>query len=167
MDSFDDAFATLINVEQGFTNNPLDSGNWTGGRINVGVCRGTKYGISAAAYPDIDIKALTLAQAKGLAKRDYWDKYQCDQFDARIGFQVFDAAYNGGHPALWLQQAAGAVPDGHIGDATITAVKAIDPDKIIMRFDAARLDYLADLRNATFAFGWMHRIASNLRKGAA
>lgn len=167
MDSFDDAFAALINVEKGLTMNPLDPGNWTGGRAGVGACRGTKYGISAASYPDIDIKNLTLAQAKALAKRDYWDKYQCDQFDWRIGFQVFDAAYNGGHPALWLQEAAGAYPDGHIGEATVAAVKAIDPEKIIMRFDAARLDYLADLRNATFAFGWMHRIATNLRKGAA
>lgn len=167
MDSFDDAFPALINVEKGLTMNPLDPGNWTGGRTGVGACRGTKYGISAASYPDIDIKNLTLPQAKALAKRDYWDKYQCDQFDARIGFQVFDAAYNGGHPALWLQEAAGAYPDGHIGAATIAAVKATDPEKIIMRFDAARLDYLADLRNATFAFGWMHRIATNLRKGAA
>lgn len=166
MDSFDDAFAALINIEQGFTGNPTDPGNWTGGRVGVGACRGTKYGISAGAYPDIDIKNLTLAQAKALAKRDYWDKYQCDQFDPRIGFQVFDAAYNGGHPALWLQEATGAYPDGHIGPATVAAVKALDPLKVIMRFDASRLDYMADIPGLTFDDGWMHRIATNLRKGA-
>lgn len=167
MDSFNDAFAALINVEQGFTDNPTDSGNWTSGRVGVGSCRGTKFGISCASYPDLDIKNLTLDQAKAIAKRDYWDRYQCDEFDARIGFQVFDAAFNGGAAAHWLQQAAGVVPDGQIGPLTVAAVKAADPLKVIMKFDSYRLDYLATLRNAAFTFGWMHRIATNLRKGAA
>lgn len=167
MDSFDDAFAALINVEKGFTDSPVDPGNWTGGRVGVGACRGTKFGISAGAYPDLDIKNLTIEQAKTIAKRDYWDRYQCDEFDPRIGYQVFDAAYNGAHAALWLQQSVGAVPDGHIGPATVAAVKAADPDKIVMRFDSYRLDYLADLKSPTFADGWMHRIATNLRIGAA
>lgn len=167
MDSFDDAFAALIDVEKGFTNNPLDPGNWTSGRVGIGVCRGTKFGISAGAYPDLDIANLMLAQAKTIAKRDYWDRYQCDEFDPRIGFQVFDAAYNGAHAALWLQQAAGALPDGQIGAQTVAAVKAVDPLKVIMRFDSYRLDYLAGLNNPTFADGWMHRVATNLRKGAA
>jgi lysozyme family protein len=168
MDSFDDAFAALINVEQGFSDNPLDPGNWTGGRIGVGSCRGTKYGISASAYPDLDIARLTLDQAKGIAKAKYWDKFQCDQFDPRIGFQVFDAAYNGGHPAQWLQQACGVKPDGDIGPATIAAVKALDPMKVIMRFDAYRLQYMAALDVwPSFGKGWARRIASNLARGAA
>lgn len=167
MDNFDDAFAALMNVEKGFTNNPLDPGNWTGGRVGVGACRGTNFGISAGSFPDIDIKNLKIEQAKVLAKRRFWDKYRCDEFDPRIGFQIFDAAYNGGHPALWLQEACGAYPDGNIGDATVAAVKTLDPMKIVMRFDAARLDFLADCKEPTFADGWMHRIATNLRKGAA
>ena len=166
MDSFDSAFAALIDVEKGFTNEPLDPGNWTGGRVGVGACRGTKFGISAASYPDLAIADLTLDQAKAIAKRDFWDKYSCDQFDPRIGFQVFDAAYNGAHAALWLQQSAGVKPDGSIGPVTIAAVKAVDPLKIMMRFDSYRLDYLASLSNPTFADGWMHRVATNLRRGA-
>jgi len=168
MTSFDDAFAAVINIEQGYTDNPTDPGNWTGGRIGVGVCRGTKYGISAAAYPDYDIKSLTLDQAKAIAKRDYWDRYQCDQFDARIGFQVFDAAYNGGHPAQWLQQAAGVKPDGAIGEETVGAVKAADVLRVVARFDAYRLQYMASLGTwPNFGKGWANRIAANLIRGAA
>jgi len=166
--TFDDIFALVVGIEQGFTDDPRDPGNWTGGKIGVGSCRGTKYGISAATYPDLDIKALTVDQAKGIAKRDFWDRYHCDEFDPRIGLQVFDAAYNGGHPAQWLQQAAGARPDGLIGAATIAAVKALDPVRVCARFDAYRLDYLASCRDLpTFAGGWMHRIATMLRAGAA
>lgn len=166
MDNFLDAFNALMNVERGFTDNPTDPGNWTGGRVGVGVCRGTKYGISAKSYPNIDIKNLSLDQARALAKRDYWDVYDCDQFDPRIGFQVFDAAYNGAHAALWLQQASGAQADGEIGPATVAAVKAADPMKIIMRFDAYRLEYMADIPGNTFDDGWMRRIAANLLRGA-
>jgi lysozyme family protein len=164
--SFDDAFAAVIDVEKGFQDNPTDSGNWTGGRVGIGSCRGTKFGISAASYPDLDIKNLTLDQAKTLAKRDYWDRYSCDAFDPRIGFQVFDAAYNGGHPAQWLQQASGVKPDGLIGPNTVTAVTGADPMKVIMRFDAYRLNYMADCPGNSFDDGWMRRIATNLLRGA-
>jgi lysozyme family protein len=167
MDGFSDAFAALVNVEKGFTDNPMDSGNWTSGRVGVGACRGTKYGISAAQYPDLDIVNLTLDQAKAIAKQKYWDRFHCDEMDPRIGFQVFDAAYNGGPAARWLQQAAGVPADGDIGPQTVAAVKAADPLKIIMRIDAYRLQYLAGLREAEFADGWMNRIAGNLIKGAA
>jgi lysozyme family protein len=168
MTSFDDAFNAVIGNEGGFTDNPSDPGNWTGGRIGVGACRGTKYGISAARYPDLDIKALTLDQCKALAKRDYWDIFHCDEFDPRIGFQVFDFAYNGGPAARSLQQAAGAHADGDIGPATIAAVKATDPDKVVGRINAYRLMYLASCHDLpTFAGGWMRRIAADLLTGMA
>ena len=57
---FEDAFARLIGNEGEFDDSPKDRGNWTGGAIGVGELRGTKYGISAAAFPTLDIKAITL-----------------------------------------------------------------------------------------------------------
>ena len=110
-----------------------------------------------------DMHDLPLDTAKGIAKSEYWDRYQCDQFDGWIGFNVFDAAYNGGPAAHWLQQAAGVNPDGVIGAQTIAAVRASDPEKIVMRFDAYRLRYLASLPAwPTFGKGWANRIAANL-----
>ena len=57
---FKQAFDLLIGHEGGYTNNPNDPGNWTGGKVNSGTLRGTKYGISAASYPTLDIKNLGL-----------------------------------------------------------------------------------------------------------
>lgn len=160
MSSFDDAFYKLIGNEGGYSNNPADPG----GETMYGV---TKRVAQANGYQG-DMHALTLDAAKAIAKSQYWDKYQCDQFDSRIGFQVFDAAYNGGHPAQWLQQAAGVTADGAIGPETIAAVRAIEPLKIIMRFDAYRLQYLGNLGTwPTFGHGWANRIANNLIQGAA
>lgn len=160
MSSFDDAFAALIGNEGGYSNNIVDPG----GETMWGV---TKVVAMANGYQG-DMHALSLAQAKQIAKSQYWDKYQCDQYDAHVSFQVFDSAYNGGHSAQWLQQAAGVTPDGVIGPITIKAVNSVDPLKIILRFDGFRLQYLGNLPTwPTFGHGWVNRISNNMVKGAA
>jgi lysozyme family protein len=171
MNSFDEAFTALIGNEGGYSDNPKDPGNWSSGKVGEGSLDGTMYGISAPVARRNGyvgpMKNLSLEVAKAIAKREYWDKYQCDQFDGRIAFQVFDAAYNGGRPAQWLQQAAGVTADGVIGAQTIGAVRSADPYKIVALFNSYRLDYLANLPMDTFDHGFMHRVANNLRIGAA
>jgi lysozyme family protein len=158
--SFDDAFEALMGNEGGYSNNPADPGGETMWGITARVARANGYGG--------DMRALPQDVAKRIAKTVYWDPYYCDQFDPRVAFQVFDAAYNGGRPASWLQSAAGAVVDGRIGPETIAAVNASDPLKIVMRFLAQRLTYLGDLPTwPTFGHGWANRVAHNLLKGAA
>lgn len=152
---FDDAFEELIGHEGGYSNHPEDPGGETMYGITKRVAVENGY-----HGPMID---LTLDKAKEIAKARYWDKYQCDKLPDEVDFQVFDAAYNGGFPAKWLQMAAKVRVDGVIGPMTVRAVNEADPDKIIMRFDGYRLHYLADLKNwATFGRGWAHRIANNL-----
>jgi lysozyme family protein len=70
--SFESAFTRLIDVEKGFQADPRDRGNWTGGEPGRGLLKGTKFGISAAAYPSEDIEHLTLERAQLLYRRDYW-----------------------------------------------------------------------------------------------
>jgi len=55
MSNFDGIFDFVVGSEGGFTDNPADPGNWTGGKIGAGECRGTRFGISAGAHPDLDI----------------------------------------------------------------------------------------------------------------
>jgi lysozyme family protein len=112
------------------------------------------------------MRQLPLETARSIAKSEYWDRFQCDQFAPAIGYQVFDTAYNGGKPVQWLQQAVGAVADGIIGAKTIAAVRAADPAKVLLRFNAARLRYLTSLSNwPGNSKGWARRIADNLEKG--
>jgi lysozyme family protein len=158
--AFDDAFMALLGNEGGYSNNPADPGGETMFGVTARVARAWGYAG--------DMKDLPLDTAKAIAKKNYWDMYQCDQFDPRIGFQVFDAAYNGGKPAQWLQQAAGVTADGVIGSITVAAVRAADPMKIIMRFAAYRLQYLGNLPTwPSFGHGWANRIANNLIRGAS
>lgn len=157
MSAFDDAFQVLIGVEQGYV---VDDGGPTMYGVTQAVARA--HGFTG------DMHDLPLDLAKSIAKAQYWDVYHCDELDPRIGFQVFDAAYNGGHPVQWLQQASGAVADGSFGPATLAAVKATDPSKLIARFDAYRLQYMCDLNVwPTYGKGWARRIADNLLRGEA
>lgn len=160
MSAFDDSFKALIGNEGGYSNNPADPGGETMWGVTKRVAQAHGY---AGAMRD-----LPLETAKAIAKAQYWDPFHCDQLPAAVAFQVFDCAYNGGHPAQWLQQAVGVAADGQIGPGTLAAVAAADPDKIIMRFDAYRLKYMASLSSwPTFGKGWANRIADNLLRGAA
>jgi lysozyme family protein len=170
MTAFDTSFASVVNVEGGFQNDPGDSGNWTGGRIGVGTNQGTKYGISAASFPTVNIAALTLDQAKAIYKAGYWDPLQLDQLDAGLAFQCFDASVNCGvvTAAKWMQRAAGVGQDGIIGAQSIGALRTADPWRMACRVDAYRLLSNAQAGAwATYGKGWTNRLANNLLALAA
>ena len=157
---FADIWALVAKAEGGdkLSTDPNDPGNWTGGAVGAGKLFGSKFGISAASFPNVDIPNLSEGEAQALGKQRYWDVYSCDQFDPMIGYLVFDAAYNGGHPAQWLQAAVGVTVDGMIGAQTIGAVRAMPVAKVALRFMAARLDYWTDCAAwGSQGRGWVHR----------
>lgn len=157
MTAFTDAFDSLMGVEKGFWDDPA------GGPTMYGV---TERVARAWGYQG-DMRQLPLDAARSIAKSEYWDRFQCDQFAPAVGYQVFDTAYNGGHPVQWLQQAVGAEVDGKLGPKTIAAVRAADAGKVVLAFNSARIKYLTSLDGwATNGKGWARRIADNLLKGA-
>lgn len=163
MNVFDEAFKTVIGSEGGYTDNPADPGNWTGGRCGAGECRGTNWGISAAAYPDLDIKGLTQADASTIYRRDYWDPVVADRLAAPLALLVFDAAVNNGvgRAARWLQAAAGVAQDGAIGPETLAALagRAGDGATLCAEFLALRLIFMAGLPAwQRFGAGWARRL---------
>ncbi|KVP11956.1 hypothetical protein WJ85_17135 [Burkholderia ubonensis] len=160
MSSFDEAFDALIGNEGGYSNNPKDPGGETMWGITARVAR-------AAGYTGA-MRDLPRETAKAIAKRFYWDPLQLDLFDPRVAFQILDANYNGGHPVIWMQGAAGAKVDGILGPGTIGAVQGVDPLRFMMRWNALRIRYFTSLKTwLTFGKGWAIRIANNLMKGAS
>lgn len=85
------SLAFVLQVEGGFSIDVDDPGNYVNG-----VFKGTKYGISANAYPDIDVANLTLEQAKDIFKRDYWYASDADKLTWPLCLAVFDFAVNAG-----------------------------------------------------------------------
>lgn len=167
--TFDQAFDRLIGHEGKFTNDSRDRGNWTTGIIGKGQLKGTKYGISAMTYPMLDIKNLTLAQAKDIYKRDWWDALNAKNIDSAIIFQVWDFAINAGMATAKrkLQSAVGVADDGIIGPISLKAVNDADLNDVLMKFNAERLTYYTKLSTwTTYGKGWTNRVAGQLQYAA-
>lgn len=166
--NFDMAFELLIGHEGGYTTLRSDPGNWTGGKVGVGQLKGTKYGIAANSYPKLDIKNLTLLEAKLIYKRDYWDKVRGDELPQELAFHVFDMAVNSGisRGIKLLQKTVGVVQDGSIGAKTLAAVKNTPAHEAVVLYNANRLQFYTSLKTfKTFGAGWVNRVANNLKLG--
>lgn len=157
--NFDQAFDALINHEGGYTNNPADPGGET------------KFGISKRAYPSLDIKNLTLADARSIYYRDFWQRAMCHKLHPDLAFDVFDAAVNSGvgQAIRWLQRSVNVADDGVVGPLTLAAIQRLDDTSAIRaRFSGHRLEFMAKLSTwDVFSRGWCRRIASNLQKVGA
>ncbi len=165
MDVFEKAFAVVVGHEGGYGAEPADPGNWTGGRCGVGECRGTNWGVSAAAYPQLDIRALTRAQAEEIYRLDYWDRAGCGQLPPPLALLVFDAAVNNGvgRAVRWLQAVLGVVQDGAVGPATLAALEAQAGQgaTLCAEFQAQRMVFMAGLPTwRTFGTGWARRLCA-------
>lgn len=114
--NYDKAFTLVIAAEGGYVNDPNDPGGET------------NFGISKRQYPNVDIKNLTLDDAKTIYQRDYWDAIQGDSLPWPLCAFVFDCAVNQGCDSAadfaaqkMLQGALGLTQDGIIGPATLSA----------------------------------------------
>ena len=153
--TFDQVFDKLIGHEGGYIFNPHDPGGET------------KFGISKRSYPHLDIHSLTLADAKTIYKRDFWDRAQCDKLHPDLAFDLFDGAVNSGigQAIRWLQRAVGVADDGVVGPLTLASInRENDTSAIRARYNGHRLDFMTRLSTwDVFGKGWARRIAFNLQ----
>ena len=143
----------ILQAEGGLVDNPNDPG---------GV---TKYGISKAAFPDLDIPALTPEEAVAIYATNYWEPAKCPALPANLALVHFDAAVNCGvgQAARFLQHAVGVTVDGIVGPLTIAAAwKA--PEAIGAYFSVREAFYRrlaqANPAEGVFLQGWLNRLAN-------
>ena len=162
---FELVYTRVFTTEGSFTKNQDDPGNWTGGKVGVGLLKGTKGGIAAATYPDLDIEHLTNAQIKDIYYNDWWIGKGMQRFSSAMQYQMFDAAFNHGmhNAATFLQQAAEVKADGNIGPVTLAKVATMTENDMLLRFLGYRLKFYTSLSTfAKFGRGWSNRVADNL-----
>jgi lysozyme family protein len=144
--SFERAVANVLKHEGGFSDNPNDAGGMT------------RYGISQHAYPKLDIKTLTLEQATGIYRTDYWAAIQGDELPAAVGFALLDWAVNSGVTASiqGLQRALKLPADGLMGPQTIAACSH---PGVVTLLSVERIYTLTGLKAWTiFGKGWAARV---------
>ncbi len=158
MGMFDYFIERVLTHEGGYVNDPRDPG------------QETRWGISKRAYPQVDIRNLTRAQAVDIYRRDFWQRVRGDELPREFAFQALDAAVNHGigNAVRWMQRAAGVADDGVIGPVTLAAVQRAQAADLVLRFNAERLRFYAKLTTfSTFGRGWVNRVAGNLEHAAA
>lgn len=102
---FEQALSNTLQHEKGYVNDPADPGGET------------RYGISKRAFPDIDIKTLTLAEAREIYRVHYWKKPRFHQVpQAALAVKLFDLGVNcgPGTATKMLQRAVNVVCAGEV-----------------------------------------------------
>lgn len=165
MSNFDKAFDEVIGIEGGYVNDPTDRGGET------------KYGISKRSYPKVDIKNLTLCQAKEIYRKDFWDACGLDRIsEYKIAHEIFDTGVNMGIGVAKriLQRALNLmnrnekdfpdlIVDGIVGNKTILAYNKVDKKillKVLNGLQFMRYVEIVEKSPAQERFfnGWMQRV---------
>ncbi len=155
MATFEEAIPKVMANEGGLSNNPADPGGET------------KYGISHASYPNVDIANLTLAGAEAIIKASYW---RFDNVDSQeVATKLLDMAVNLGlGRAVYLLQlglkelGATLMPDGEWGTETLASLNGSSEQDVIRELCTEQQSYYVELvakRPELYQFlkGWLHR----------
>jgi len=156
-ENFDKSLVELLKHEGGFSAHPQDPGGVT----NLGVTQAVWEDWIDRAVSEENMKALTPAKVAPLYREMYWDRVKGDKLPSGVDYCVFDAAVNSGvsRAAKWLQTTVGAVADGAIGEQTMKQVLLTNPQMIVDKYSAIRLEFLKGRSTwPTFGKGWERRV---------
>ena len=155
---FERAFEYTFTNEGVYANDPSDSGGET------------KYGISKRSYPNLDIKNLTLEEAKKIYFCDYWLMGKFEQSsDENIAIQLFDLSVNLGTKAMTIilqralrSEGINVIEDGLFGSQTLSGLNNANPKILLaaIKSEAAgyyRLIAAKNPQHQKFLKGWLSR----------
>lgn len=139
--SYNDALVRLLKDEGGYTNNPSDPG----GPTNFGITLADYRRYINSAGTAMDVRNMTVDQAKAIYKPKYWDKMGCDDLPAGVDYAVFDYGVNSG-----VTRAMNV--NKKFKDIT-------DPSKRINAICDERMAFLRNLKTFNvFGTGWTRRV---------
>ena len=152
--TFEEIIEVVLEHEGGYVNDPDDAGGET------------KYGIAKRWYPNVDIKNLTIDEAKHIYHTDYWKPAKCDSVPPQLRHIYFDMCVNFGRGGAVkvLQRAANAKNrnkidvDGGMGPMTLKAIQNVELERVrayrVLRF--ANL-VIKKPEQERFWYGWYKR----------
>lgn len=155
-----EALKIILPLEAGFTLDPDDPGNWTGGRKGVGELKGTNYGISAMSFPDLDIKNLTIADVEPIYREKYWQPCGASYATWPLKLFLFDAAINQGVSASikMAQKVLKLQQDGILGRNTKAALAKANRWTATQYMTARAQRYMGTRNYDKYGRGWLNRI---------
>lgn len=168
---FDDAFAHVLGLEGGFSDDRVDPGGPTYRGITLATFaehRGETLDASSRPLLTRQLRELTESEVAAIYRQRYWLRASCHLLPSPIALMHFDAAVNQGpgRAICMLQACVGAVVDGEAGPETLGKCRNADPVQIIERYAEARRDAYRRLSTfGRFGRGWLNRVEKT-RKAA-
>jgi lysozyme family protein len=154
MAEFENAFQETLKWEGGYVCDPSDPG----GETNMGITK--------RDHPDLDIKNLTVEQAKEIYQRDFWNPLYDKIISQAVANKLFDMGVNMGVPKAVRQLQLVLPPpqtiDGIFGLHTLQAVNLAGESllpKYKLSLDRYYRDLVAEKPNLNeFLKGWLRRV---------
>jgi lysozyme family protein len=162
----DDVIDDIIRREGGFVDNPSDRG----GPTKFGITQATLAEWRGSPVTANDVEALTIDEARSIYRSIYIDKPGLAALPEPLRGLVVDTAVQSGVKTAvrLLQTALGSLSvDGILGPVTMAAIQDANNELLYHKMLAERIRYLGEVitvrpANATFAKGWMARVAEFL-----
>jgi lysozyme family protein len=161
----------LIEREGGYVDHPADRGGPTNFGVTIRTLSDYRHSLTLCTAKDVE--KLTLAEARRIYKKMYWEEPRFN--DLRLSpvltEMVFDAGVHHGptQAAKMLQDAIGVEADGIIGAKTLAMAARLDAPHLAAWFMAERNLFLGrlltrDPSQAVFAHGWDKRISEFIKQ---
>jgi uncharacterized protein (TIGR02594 family) len=165
---FNHAFAHVLEMEGGWTDDPYDPGGPTNFGITLATyARDKGIELTAANFAALktELKSIAPATVRRIYREHYWLPASCVLMPPALGFFHFDAAVNQGvtGAARLLQDAVGAEIDGEIGPETLGKAAALPISETLALYAEARRQHYRSLATFwRFGKGWLTRVDRTL-----
>jgi lysozyme family protein len=154
MAKFEDAIGLTLQHEGGYVHDVNDPGGET------------NFGISKRDHPDVNIKDLTVDQAKAIYRDGYWKPWMSEITSQVVANKVFDMGVNMGigTAVKLLQRVLQVTVDGIFGPGTLAAVNNAG-DGLLDPYKQALVEHYQAIAAARpqmnrFLNGWIARANS-------
>lgn len=151
----------ILQWEGGFSDHPADRGGATNRGITLATFR-QFYGSGRTVH---DLRAMTDEQWMHIFRTGYWERWQADRIASQsLANILVDWVWASGTRGITRpQKILGVEPDGIVGEKTLAALAAREPEGLFRRLHAARIAFVENIvRNdpsqKVFLQGWKNRI---------
>lgn len=151
----------ILKWEGGFSDHPADRGGATNRGVTMATFR-QFYGTDRTAD---DLRAMTVTQWFRIFREGYWNRWQADRIASQsLANILVDWVWaSGSHGITRPQRLLGVTADGIVGEQTLAALAARDPEQLFHQLKTARIAFVEDIvRNnpsqKVFLQGWKNRI---------
>jgi lysozyme family protein len=157
MDRFAQCLAETLKWEGGYSNDPHDPGGATMRGVIQVVYDGFR---DSRGLPRRHVREIENTEVLLIYRNNYWNLVRGDELPPAVDLVVFDFGVNSGptRAIKALQTVLGVAVDGHLGAATLAAVRRCEPVTLCRQLMAERRRFLAALPTYwRFGKGWMAR----------